>query len=208
MSRDEVQAFLRETKIRKLDLEDVPMPAAVRNLSRLLREQMPVATLPKIIWAPGESDHTVSPADIKGMHLRDVPVGIALQYMGDATRCTFRVIDNAVIVEPFRFLESEDYEKFLTEVRIDLEIHDANALEAMEALNAAAEKSDFYPKKPHLGVIANDELRATILGDGDSNRIRGVSLHHVTVEEALREICKQSDTHYEFFEGEIQLVPK
>jgi len=207
MSSDEAKAFLRETKIRELDLEDASMPDAVIHLNQILREQLPDAKPLKIIWMPGEPDHTVSIAKIKRLHLRDVPVATALKYMGDATRCTFRVYDGAVIVEPFRFLEPEDYEKFLTEVRIDLEIRDANALEAMEALNVAAAKPDFRTEKPHLGVVANDELRAAIVGDEDSNRIRGVSLRNVTIEEALREICRQSATYYEIFESEIQLVP-
>lgn len=205
MTSEETKKVLREVKLRELKLDAMPIPEAIRHVNQLLQEQGTPERIPKILWISGDSNEVPR---IGEMHLRDVPVGIALRYLCDATRCTGRVYEGTVIIEPFRFMEDEDYERFLTEVRIDqLDISDANVEEAVEMLASAVRKVDFDSKKPVLGIAANEEVRDAMINGQTASRVRGVNLRNVTVGEALREICRRSGTRYVFLEDEIQFWP-
>lgn len=95
MSDEEVRTFLRETEIRELKFEDTEADEAVRQVNEILRKQMPEARVPKIVWVRGEIASVVT---IKQMHLRDMPVDIALKYVADATRRQVRVHEGAVLL--------------------------------------------------------------------------------------------------------------
>jgi protein gp37 len=114
-----------------------------------------------------------------------------------------------VFIDLYRF-DDELPERFLQQARIEtLSIHDANILEAMEALRAAAEEIDFDGCKPPLVFPADSEsedIHAAIVRGDIADRVHDIKLTNATIGEALEEICRQAGAHYVVFEGQIVLI--
>jgi len=205
MDRDEVRAFLNNTKLRRLDLIDVSMTHAIWTINETLRKQLSDAPRPKIILSKRDGHYTGC-INIRELQLHDVPVGIALKYLCEATKCEYWIHNGTVVVGGYRPIEMNTYMRFLNQTRIrKLEILDANVMEAVDALRAAAEEVDFDGRKPSICMPRTNELQAAIAKGDLGHRVSGVNMRNVTIGDALREICKQAGADYHFFEGEIDI---
>lgn len=207
MSSDEARIFLRETRIRELNLENTSVTDAIEVINQTLRQQLPDAKRPKIRLSSNWPNNALPPAKLKELRLHDVPVGIALKYICDQTRSVFWVHRGEVIVDAFREMEDEAYERFLNTRIGRFEIKDSNLLDAVDALQATADKAEFDARKPGFTYPSIVYRRAEITRDAVANRVREVSMQNATVGDALREICRQAGASYQFFEGEFLILP-
>jgi len=207
MSDDEVKAFLRDTIIRRLDLEHVSLQGALRTISDILHQQNPDGRLPVIKMDPNWPTAQSETLRVNDLRVHDIPVGIALKYVCEQTACVYSIHNGTVLVDRWRPMEVETYERFLSEPKIaEFEIQDASLMDAVATLQAAAMKADFEPEKPPICIsAANEKLQAALLRGEAGKRVRGVSMRNATIKEALDEICKQTGARYNFFEGQIDI---
>lgn len=207
MSSDEARIFLRERKIRELNLEKMYVPDAIETLTQTLRQQMPDENLPKITLSPNWPGDGPPPREIKELRVRDIPVGVALQDMCDQSRSVFWVYQGEVVVDAFRQMEDETYERFLKSRISKFEVRDSNLLDAVDALQAATDEVEFDARKPGFTHPSAVYRRAQITKDSVGNLVRGVSMRDATVGDALREICRQAGASFQFFEGDFLILP-
>jgi hypothetical protein len=201
---------IKTTMIRELTLEDVTVPEAIEVLNQTLRQESPALTPPKIrLAAAWGNNNPRSQLRIREMRAHDIPLSIALKYICDQYRCRYWIYKGTVFIDLYRF-DDELPERFLQQARIEtLSIHDANILEAMEALRAAAEEIDFDGCKPPLVFPADSEsedIHAAIVRGDIADRVHDIKLTNATIGEALEEICRQAGAHYVVFEGQIVLI--
>lgn len=145
---------------------------------------------------------------IRQLRLRNVPLGIVLKYICDQTRCIRWVYQGTVYLDVIRFDDVVE-KRFLHHTRIPaLDIPDASLAEAVEILRSAVDKIDFNGRKPPIRVQSISTKWNEIEAPNTAQRVRGVSLREVTINEALAEICRQTGAQQELWEGEIVLTPK
>ena len=192
MSRGEVRAFLKETIISKLDLVDVPLSDALRILNDRVREQAPDRKMPKIMIGSNEvTDQSL----VKELRVHDIPLGIALKYICDQCRSRYWVYQGNVYVGRHHD-DGDNEDSFLNDTKItELTISDGTLSDAFAVFQQAADEAEFDGIPPYFADRSDP-----------GTRIHGFKLRNVTVGEALREICRQSGTRPDSFEGEISIV--
>jgi hypothetical protein len=205
-SSDETRELLKTLVLDELNFDEVPLPEAIHEINRLLGKKYPSQKRPKICladeWANDPSQK------IRTLRLRNAPLGIALKYICDQTRCVFWVYQGTVYLDVLRF-DGLIEERFLHQTRIPaLDIPDASLAEALEVLRSAVDKIDFNGRKPPITIRSISAKWNEVETPNTAQRIRGVSLREVTLSEALAEICKQTGTQQEVWEGEIVLTHK
>lgn len=202
-STEETRHLLKELVLGELNFEEMPLPEAIHEINRLLGKKYPDQKRPKICLA---DEWTDTPSfKIQHLRLRNVPLGLALRYICDQTRCVFWVYQGTVYLDVRRNDDVVE-KRFLHQTRIPaLDIPDANLPEALEILQSAVDKIDFNGRKPPVWVrsISGGEAKANTV-----QRVRGVSLREATIGEALAEICHQTGAQQELWEGEIILTPQ
>ncbi len=201
----EVWNFLKGSIIRKLELKGLTVAEALEILNQALQEMPSAGKRPAIKATP---DLLVDPRRIRELRGHDVPASVALKYICDQSRCKVWVYKGNVFVDAYHADSQESDELFLKQAKlVDLAVPTGNLVEALEALEGAIEEADFYGMKLPPG-IHDEELRAAIARGEVGKPIHGMNLRNVTVEKALHEICRQAGARYDFFEGEIHVVPK
>jgi hypothetical protein len=215
MATAEVIKFLRDSIIPKLDMQNLPLPDALEMVNEALRQHATDLKRPKILI---DLDYRYrmrnsKPPQVVELRVRNIPAGIALKYICDATGCEWWIENGNVFVAPFDMDRSEKFANRFLDVRIErFEFEGGHFSEALHLLEKHIDSKDQTNPFPPPSLYAVD---AVVNPDADPGNplptwgesIGAIRMENANVRQILDELCRLTGRRHVLFEGEIQILP-
>ncbi len=219
MTVDEVSEFLKSSIIPELKMENLPIADALEMVNEALRQQTTDLKRPKVLIDMDyryQKRNWKSPQVVK-LRVRNIPAGIALKYICDATKCQYWIDNGNVFVGPFDLDRSEKFaNRFLDEVKIKrFEFEGGHFSEALRLLQEQLESETLlstFSGFRRQSIYAVDAVAHTDAGPGNlrptwGESIGAVRMENASVRQVLDELCRITGRRHVLFEGEIQILP-
>ncbi len=181
LSPQEVQDFLHNTIIAKVDFQDISLTEALKELNRLIAQQSPdhpsrpeirshlVSSFPVTSKSPASfvEDHAVpveysSIPTIQELRLRKIPAEVLVKYICDASRCRYWIYRGNVYVS--NSWDRITGEKFYNEEplgRINLNGKDASQI--TPTVNAIVQNHEFFGNKPTIKIRMSKKAKEALI---------------------------------------------
>jgi hypothetical protein len=219
MTTGEIFKFLRNSIIPKLEMQNLPLPDALEMVNGELRKHSTDLKRPKILIALDYRYRmrNSEPPKVVELRVRNIPAGMALKYICDATKCQLWIENGNVFVAPFDSDRSEKIaNQFLDDVRIErFEFEGGHFSEALHLLKKHIDSEDQPSPFLGFGPPSLYAVDAVVNPDADMGNplpawgesIGAIRMDNPTVRQVLDELCRLAGRQHDIFEGEIQISP-
>jgi hypothetical protein len=200
-------------------MQNMPLPDALEMVNEALHQHATDLKPPKILvdldyrYRIGNS----KPPQVMELRVRNIPAGIALKYICDATKCQLWVDNGNLYVASFDVDRSEKFaNRFLDEARIArFEFNGGRFSEALHLLRKQIDTTE--QPSDYFGFGAPGLSAADAAGNPDTDpenplpawgeSIGSIRMQNANLRQILDELCRLTGRRHVIFEGDIQILP-